>query len=159
MSIFDRPPADWTDAELQAGAVVVAEARDLAALLGDVRCADAFASLCVVLTAERDARAALYREMDDAAAQAVCRVGEARIIRTDLRVILVASHRDAAERQPFALGIDDRRAPQLGRYLVALGEVFPRRETRWQRLLLVVKRERPEARHHLEVVHVERHRR
>jgi hypothetical protein len=44
-----------------------------------------------------------------------------------------------------------------GWYLVALGEVLPRRETRRWRLLLVVQRERPEPRHDLEVVHVEGH--
>jgi hypothetical protein len=47
---------------------------------------------------------------------------------------LALRHRLEEQPRPFALGIDDRRAPQLGRYLVALGEVFPRREARWWRL-------------------------
>ena len=63
-SLFDRPVADWTLDELRVGAAVAAEARDLAALLGDVRCAHALQGVAVLLAVARDDRVATYRGVD-----------------------------------------------------------------------------------------------
>lgn len=62
LSLFDSPPAEWTDHELAVGLAVLGQ--EIA--VSDVSRAPRLTELAIVLAEERDRRAAVYRVMADA---------------------------------------------------------------------------------------------
>lgn len=68
-SLFDRPPAEWSDHELEVGLAQIRERTEF------------LHNLAVTMADERDRRAKLYREMADAA-NPFSVLAEGRILRT-----------------------------------------------------------------------------
>jgi hypothetical protein len=65
-SLFAKPAGEWTDDELRVGAVQAARRRDELAAAGEAEQAEFLNDLCADLLDERDRRAALRREVEDA---------------------------------------------------------------------------------------------
>jgi hypothetical protein len=65
-SVFDRPPALWSDDEVRVGLAEVARAMEFYSAAGEPAAVDVLHGIACVLADERDSRRALARAVDDA---------------------------------------------------------------------------------------------
>lgn len=63
-SVFDRPPEEWTDDEIRVGLAEVARSLEFHTGTGNAAMVDFLHGVAVVLAEHRDARRALYRDVE-----------------------------------------------------------------------------------------------